>query len=375
MADDGGVTWQRPAEAGGAGSVGAASEARFVRNAWYVALWSHELVAGKLAARTILNEAVLLFRRADGTVAAMADTCSHRFAPLSMGQLLPGDRVQCPYHGLEFGADGRCVHNPHGHQANGSGAIPAAAHLRSYPVVERHRLIWIWMGGKTPDPGKIPDYSCLDSADPLHVTEPGYLLMQAHYELVVDNLLDLSHICYLHAGLLGTADAVAAEISMVQTGDTVTVTRRSADAAMPSMLRLMGAGERGDQWTSISWFPPSCLLLDFGGTPTGAPKADGTGYLAIHLLTPETARTTHYNFTAVRFNVRTEGEAANLEIRGEIAAGRRFAFAEQDQPVIEAQQRRMDQAVGPLKPVLLAIDAGPVQYQRVLDRLVREDAF
>jgi vanillate O-demethylase monooxygenase subunit len=77
----------------------------------------------------------------------------------------------------------------------------------------------------------------------------------------------------------------------------------------------------------------------------------------------------------VRFNVRTEGEAANLEIRGEIAAGRRFAFAEQDQPVIEAQQRRMDQAVGPLKPVLLAIDAGPVQYQRVLDRLVREDAF
>src|SRR3978361_676520 len=95
---------------------------KFVRNTWYVALWSSELPPGKLVARTYLDQPVLLFRREDGTVAAISDTCSHRFAPLSMGTLLPGDRVQCPYHGLEFAADGRCVHNPHG-----SGAIPAAA--------------------------------------------------------------------------------------------------------------------------------------------------------------------------------------------------------------------------------------------------------
>jgi vanillate O-demethylase monooxygenase subunit len=341
----------------------------FVRNIWYVGLWSSELSSGAMVSRTILNEPVLFLRRADGTVAAISDTCSHRFAPLSMGKILPGDRVQCPYHGLEFGADGRCVHNPHG-----TGAIPAAAHLRTYPVVEKHQVLWIWMGTRAPDPDKIPDYSCLDTADPLFVTEPGYLRMQAGYELVVDNLLDLSHICYLHAGLLGTAGVVDADIKMAQTGDTVTVTRRSKDADTPSMLTLMGAGARTDQWTSITWFPPSNLLLDFGGCAPGAAKSTGTGYFAIHFLTPETARTTHYNFTAVRFNVPTEGQALNEEIRAKIAAGRRFAFAEQDQPVIEAQQRRMDLVPG-LQPVLLAIDAGPVQYARVLERLKKEEVL
>ena len=353
-------------------SVGTAEVQRsppaFVRNIWYVGLWSSEVPAGRLVTRTILNQPVLFFRREDGAVAAISDTCSHRFAPLSMGHMLPGDRVQCPYHGLEFGPDGRCVHNPHG-----TGAIPAAAHLQTYPVVEKHRLVWIWMGEKTPDASKIPDYSCLDAADPLHMTEPGYLLMQARYELIVDNLLDLSHISYLHAGLLGTSDTVQSDINVEQNGDIITVTRRSKDGATPSMLKLMGAAERTDQWTSISWFPPSNLLLDFGGCAPGAAKSTGTGYMAIHFLTPETAHSTHYNFTAVRFNVQTQDPAANAEIREKIAQGRRFAFAEQDQPVIEAQQRRMDLSPTPLKPVLLAIDAGPVQYQRVLDRLLKEE--
>ncbi len=106
----------------------------FVRNIWYVGLWSSELSSGAMVSRTILNEPVLFLRRADGTVAAISDTCSHRFAPLSMGKILPGDRVQCPYHGLEFGADGRCVHNPHGHQANGSGWGPGHPTPTKFPI-------------------------------------------------------------------------------------------------------------------------------------------------------------------------------------------------------------------------------------------------
>lgn len=346
----------------------AASASKFVRNIWYVGLWSHELPAGALVARTILNQPVLFFRREDGTVAAISDTCPHRFAPLSMGKLLPNDRVQCPYHGLEFAADGHCVHNPHG-----SGAIPQAAHLPAYQVAEKHKLIWIWMGEKPAETSKIPDYSCLDTALPLHVTDPGYLVMQCGYELIVDNLLDLSHTSYLHAGLLGTADTVVAEIAVEQKDDIVTVSRPSKNAATPGILKMMGAAERGDQWNSISWFPPSCLLLEFGASPAGQPKSSGTGYYAIHLLTPETARSTHYSFTAVRWNVQTPDEAVNREIRDRIAQMRRFAFAEQDQPVIEAQQRRLDQSPVPLQPVLLSIDAGPVQYQRILSRLLHEE--
>jgi vanillate O-demethylase monooxygenase subunit len=342
----------------------------FVRNAWYVANWASAVPAGRLVPLTIMNEPIVLFRRDDGTVSALADTCSHRFAPLSMGQILPGDRVQCPYHGLEFGADGRCVLNPHG-----NGAIPAAAHLRAYPVVEKHSMIWIWMGRKPATPETIPDFSCIDAAPALHVTAPGYLKMQAGYELIVNNLLDLSHTTYLHNGILGNAETVEAKILVEQEGDQVIVSRPIGNVTTPGLLQsLVNWPEpKGDQWQSIRWMPPSCLILETGVSAVGTPKAAGTGFHAIHLLTPETEHTTHYYYTAVRWNVLTEGDEKNAEIRAHILKMRTFAFAEQDAPVIEAQQRRIDQAGGALRPVLLAIDAGPVQYRRILDRLVRED--
>jgi vanillate O-demethylase monooxygenase subunit len=353
-----------------AGAVGL-SGGQFVRNCWYVAAWSAKLAPGELVARTILNQPIVLFRREDKSVAAIPDTCPHRFAPLSMGKLLPGDRVQCPYHGLEFAADGRCVHNPHG-----NGTIPAALHLRGIPAVERHTAIWVWLGDKPATPETIPDFACLDTTPALFVTDPGYLLMRAGYELIVDNLLDLSHTSYLHDGILGNAETVDAEISVVQKGDIVSVSRPSANVTTPGLLRSLATWDspRGDQIQTIDWFAPSCLSLKTGVVPTGRPADEGTGFYAIHLLTPETDKTTHYFFTAARFNVLTEGEANNAAIRANIAKMRLFAFAEQDAPVIEAQQRRIDQAGGALRPTLLAIDAGPVQYRRILARMLREDA-
>ncbi|PAJ85339.1 hypothetical protein CJO66_12290 [Burkholderia ubonensis] len=343
---------------------------RFIRNTWYVAMWASDLPPGKLISRTILNEPVLLFRKEDGSVAAIIDRCSHRFAPLSMGKLLPGDRVQCIYHGLEFGPDGTCVKNPHGNCM-----VPAAAHLRSYPVEERHSLIWIWMGTKTADPATIPDYSCLDNRPVLHVTQPGYLKVHANYELVVDNLLDLSHTSYVHAGVLGTSDTVEAEISVTQQGDVVSVSRPSKNADTPGILKMMSPPgfEKGDQCSTISWYAPSNLILEFGVSKPGQPKEKGTGYYAIHLLTPETERTTHYHYTAARWNVLTEGDEKNAQIREKIFEMRTFAFADQDVPVIEAQQQLMDQAREPLTPTLLAIDAGPARYRRILERLLNED--
>ena len=346
-----------------------AERSRFVRNTWYVAMFSSDLAAGQLMHRTILNEPIVFYRKEEGGVAAITDRCSHRFAPLSMGKLLPGNRVQCIYHGLEFGADGHCVKNPHG-----NAVIPKASHLKSYPVIERHSLIWIWMGDRKADPATIPDYSCLDDRPALHVTRPGYLKVAANYELVVDNLLDLSHISYVHVGILGNADTANADIGVDQKGDVVAVSRISKNAETPGILKMMSpAGfERGDQWNTISWYPPSNMILEFGASKPGEPKEKGTGYFAIHLLTPETDRTTHYHYTAARWNVLTDDEQ-NVKIRDKIYEMRTFAFAEQDVPVIEAQQLCMDRAEQPLKPVLLAIDAGPVRYRRVLDRLLSED--
>jgi phenylpropionate dioxygenase-like ring-hydroxylating dioxygenase large terminal subunit len=348
----------------------AVSGSRFIRNTWYVANWAAWVKPGELVARTILGEPVVLLRKQDGTPAAIGDTCPHRFAPLSMGKILPGDRVQCPYHGLEFNTEGRCVHNPHG-----NGTVPNAANIRGYTVVEKHSLLWIWMGEKTPTPETIPDFSCLDDRPAIHITDPGYLRMTAGYELIVNNLLDLSHTTYLHDGILGNAETVHAEVIVETAGDTVSVSRPAKNVTTPGLLAGLRTWTepRGDQWQTIEWMPPCNLKLETGVSPVGRPKSEGTGFWALHFLTPETDESTHYYFTASRWNVMTEGDARNEEIRAHIAKMRYFAFAEQDAPVIEAQQRRIDHFGGTLQPVLLSIDAGPVQYKRILDRLLREE--
>jgi|TARA_B110000196_G_scaffold48576_1_gene39221 phenylpropionate dioxygenase-like ring-hydroxylating dioxygenase large terminal subunit len=350
-------------------SSGPAPKPRFLRNAWYVVTFSSEFAEGTLVHRTIMNEPIVFFRKEDGGIAAMTDRCAHRFVPLSMGTLLAGDRIQCIYHGLQFGADGKCALNPHG-----SGKISAAMNLKSYTVVEKHTLIWIWMGDKPADPATIPDYSCLDDCPELHVTEPGYLNVKCDYQLLVDNLLDLSHISFTHAGLLGNADTATTDPEVTQDGDVVTVTRNSLDSETPGILKMMFPGiPRGDQWQSISWFPASNLRLEFGCSKVGEPKESGTGYMALHFLTPETERTTHYHYTAARWNVLTDDDQ-NREIRDMIYKGRTFAFADQDVPVIEAQQISMDHGGEGLEPGLLSVDAGPARYVKILDRLLAEEA-
>lgn len=110
----------------------------FLRDVWYVAAWDDE-VGHRPLARTLLNEAVVLYRGANGRPVALEDRCCHRHLPLRMGKV-DGDNIQCGYHGPTFDRQGQCVSIP------GQTAVPLGASVKSYPVVERDRWIWIWMG-------------------------------------------------------------------------------------------------------------------------------------------------------------------------------------------------------------------------------------
>jgi vanillate O-demethylase monooxygenase subunit len=342
----------------------------YLRNAWYVAAWSDDLSDGQLLARTILKQPVVLYRKSDGSVAALEDRCPHRFAPLHMGKIVRGDRVQCPYHGLEFDGSGACVLNPHGTKN-----IPSRARVRSYPVIEKHKAIWIWTGERPPDASKVPDFSVLDNIPEMHATKRDGITIRANYELIIDNLLDLSHTSYLHEGILGNQETVESEIGVEQDGDDVVVSRHASSATAPGLFAILMPSNRGrvDKFTRMRWMPPSNLRLVTGiCMPKAAPES-GTGYHAIHMLTPETDRTTHYFFTAVRFNVLTADDALNAQIRDRISTMRRFAFEEQDAPVIEAQQKIIDASETEVDPVILAIDVGPVRYKQILQKLIRAE--
>jgi vanillate O-demethylase monooxygenase subunit len=342
----------------------------YLRNAWYVAAWSDDLADGQLLARTILKEPVVLYRKPDGNVVALEDRCPHRFAPLHMGKIVAGDRVQCPYHGLEFDPSGACVLNPHGTKN-----IPPRARVRSYPVTEKHKAIWIWMGERPPDLAKVPDFSVLDNVPEMHATKRDRITIRANYELIIDNLLDLSHTCYLHDGILGNSDTVESDITVEQDGADVVVGRHASNAIPPGLFAILmpSRPDRVDKFTRMRWMPPSTLRLLTGICMPGAIPESGTGYHAIHMLTPESDKTTHYFFTAVRFNVLTADDQLNAQIQDKISTTRRFAFEEQDAPVIEAQQQIIDSALTPVNPVILAIDVGPVRYKQILQSLIRDE--
>ncbi|HSW19590.1 MAG TPA: aromatic ring-hydroxylating dioxygenase subunit alpha [Ramlibacter sp.] len=349
------------------------SSPQFLRNAWYAALWSERLIPGELAACTILNEPLVLFRREDGGVAVLRDICPHKFAPLHLGKLLPGDRLQCGYHGLVFDASGACSHNPHG-----EGRIPASCKAKTFDVVERHSMIWIWMGDQAADPSQIPDYSFLDEGSGYDICRRDFIRVRANYRLVADNLLDLSHSPYLHDGVIGGPETVWADIRVEQDGNTVRVQRPKFNVRPTGLLDRIYRkdGQPVDIWSVQRWTPPCYLLNDSGAYPPGGSRKDGAGVLGAHLLTPETDGTTLYHFAAARQGVITDASENQEEFKNWLSDARRHAFQHQDEPMVEAQSQMMrSHPEATARPVLLEIDAGPVRCNRILDQLIRaEDA-
>lgn len=277
----------------------------FLRNCWYAAGFPEE-IGRDLLARTFLNENVVLFRKTDGTPVALEDRCAHRRLPLSMGTLI-GDRLQCGYHGLEYDCTGACVKIP------GQLSVPGGAGVRAYPLVERHRYLWIWMGDpRRADVSLIPDYGKLD--DPDWGTSRIQLNYEAHYQLVVDNLLDLSHLAYVHNTTTGnTAISEDAEVKTEVKGNRVQVKRWASDISpAPTFVEFGGYNANIDSWQISEFSPPSYVKVNYGSAAAGSgiPKGEGFwrqgtwGFQVFHGITPESERTTHqFRYVAHQFGL------------------------------------------------------------------------
>lgn len=336
---------------------------QFLLNTWYAAAWADE-VASALLPRQILGERVVLFRTRGGQASALADRCPHRFAPLSLGRLVD-DQIECGYHGLRFDGAGACTFNP-----QGNGMLPPRATVRRYPLVERDALLWIWMGDDAlADPATIPDFGF--HVDPAYQNVKGYTLAEAHYELLTDNLMDLGHIEFLHAGLLGSEAVRKAHTEVLQDGSTVLSKRLTRDEILPPVLqRWYEAGARPVQrWLDMRWQPAAAMKLTVGVLPNGEPRSSAHESQGAHLLTPATATRTHYFWSQGRNwgGHDPQMDATRLE-------SLRKAFDTQDKPMIEAVQRNMGTwDLASLEPVMLAGDGGPVRARRVLRELLAQE--
>ena len=279
---------------------GRPKEARmFPRNHWYVAALASEVGQAPLG-RMILGDPVVVYRTADGTPVALADRCPHRRYPLSLGNV-DGDLLVCGYHGFTFDSGGTCVAVP------GQDHVPSKAAVRAYPLVERGVWVWIWMGDpEKADPAALPATPWLTDGDEWAVTT-AMAPLRARWGFLIDNLLDLSHETYLHAGYIGTPEVAATPIdtSVDEAAGIVRVNRHMTDVACPAFYaRSTGIDGRIDRWQDIEYFAPGYYLLHSRIAPTGvAPAPDGTDDGAFHLkisygITPATEHST-WDFWAV----------------------------------------------------------------------------
>lgn len=334
----------------------------WLRNCWYMAGWSEEIPAGSKLARTIIDVPLLLWRDQDGRVRAIVDRCAHRLAPLSMGQI-ERDVVRCGYHGLAFdGNSGKCIHNPHG-------PISSALAVRVYPLVERHKVLWVWMGeAEAADEGGIPDMSFIDQT-PQHAFSAGYMPTAADHRLLEDNILDLSHGDYLHAATLGGGSFTRADVMVEERGSNVFVqwTAKREKAIPIWQAELPRPDMLVDTTTEVLWHPSGVMLLD-----SVLKASDSASDIAIvthnaHVMTPETATTTHYFYCNAR-NYRTD----DAEYNAAITAGLAVAFGGEDKPMIEAQQKRIGgRDLLDCQPALLSIDNASTRARRIYKRLVK----
>ncbi len=345
-----------------------AAEARdaFVRNCWYVVEWSRDLTDRPLA-RTVCGEALVVFRTASGAVAALADHCPHRHLPLSLGTVV-GEAIQCPYHGMRFDGAGACVAIP------SQAMIPPAARVRAFPVIERHGWIWVWPGDAAADPALIPDFGQL--SDPAFAAVGRTNHVRCAYPLLTDNLLDLSHVGFVHTTTIGTPEfAEKGRLTTRRTPTGVVVTRLVPDVPPPPtyiMTGILPVGRTIDRWQHIEFIAPSFVKIHVGGAKAGTGALDGRydhglNIWVLNAMTPETATTTHYFWASVRAHAIGD-PAVDALFLDQVGA----AFDE-DKAVLEAQQRAID-VHGDSWSLALRADAGSIEARRALVTRLAEDA-
>lgn len=339
----------------------------FIRNIWYVAAWSSELGPDRPIARTIAGENLALWRRADGSVVAMEDRCPHRLAPLSLGRI-EGDTLRCMYHGLSFGADGLCRHVP------GSDVIPPHSTTLVYPTVEQSSWIWVWLGDpELADPAAIPKGWQID--DPAWVINHSAMDYAADYQLINDNLTDLSHLDYVHETTLGAATGTAwsknqPRVTMLPDG--VLIERWNEDIPV-----YRGSTDRCDRLNSYRYLLPGIFLMTTRLYPIGTAAACDHGQPSIP---PFSERIDQQAATPV-----SEGRSRYLYATGVAASEATPALLadmmtvvnaafEEDRTIIEAQQRVWNVTPAERRKAFIPQDKAPALLRRMIARRIAGEA-
>lgn len=336
-------------------------EAMFLQNAWYVAAWDHEITRA-LNPIKVLGEEIVLYRKSDGGIAALEDACPHRKLPLSMGRLKEDD-VECGYHGLTFDATGTCTRVP------GAETIPHRARVRAYPVERRYDLVWIWMGDPAlADPAaifEIPNWGDPDWG----VNQGESMLLGCNYLYMTDNLLDPSHVAWVHQTSFAGAGTEDTPLETTVHDKGVTVWRWMTDVApapfYAQFLKFQGLCDRKQHY-EVHYPCNAIIKAIFAPAGTGGEgrplHPDVFLMDSYNFMTPVSEDETKYYWFQMR-NFAPE----DAEVSSRFTSSVRGAF-EEDRMVLNAVHRGMKDKRTP--NLDLAIDLGPRRFRSRLARMI-----
>lgn len=338
----------------------------FPLDAWYAAAWDHE-VGRSLTARTVAGRPMVLYRTTSGRTVALADACWHRLVPLSMGTLRGDDEIMCGYHGICYDSRGRATFMP------AQDTINPSATVHSYPVVERHRFVWVWPGDPAlADPTTVPDLFWNEHPD--WAGDGRTIEVGCGYQLVVDNLMDLTHEQFVHGSSIGHDGLSESEFEVTHTDRTVTVTKWMLGIEPPPVWRqalqdrFPDYAGLVDRWQIIRYTAPSTVTIDVGVAKAGTGAAQGdrsqgvTGTV-INTMTPATANTCRYLWSFAR-DWCIDKQAITTRMREGVS---RIFF--EDEVLLEAQQRGIDANPG-YDFYNLNIDAGSMWTRRIVAQMI-----
>ncbi|WP_333908196.1 aromatic ring-hydroxylating dioxygenase subunit alpha [Thalassococcus lentus] len=337
----------------------------FLRNAWYVAGWSSE-IGDDLHPVTVLGEAICLFRAENGDYIGLEDACPHRKLPLTKGRR-KGDTVECGYHGLTFDCAGQCVWAP------GGGRIPSSAKVRAYPCHEKYGLVWIWMGNPAlADPADIFEIENYDNPG-WGINRGAAMALDCNYLLMCDNLLDPSHVAWVHEGSFGQSATRDTPLRVTKTDDGVIVHRWMMDVEpAPFYKKVIGFEGNCDRKQHYEVRYPGHAIIRAIFTPAGTGGEDGPLHEdtfimdSFNFMTPVSESETRYYWFQLR-NIRPDDEDLSKLMSEDV----RKAF-EEDRAVLSEVQKGMSSKTSP--HIDLPIDAGPLRFRRQLQAMINEEA-
>lgn len=332
----------------------------WLNNVWYVAGFEHELDAPVLA-RTIIGKQVVMMRSTAGVVTALEDACPHRLLPLSKGRRT-GDEIRCGYHGMKFDLNGVCIEIP------GQTSIPAKACVKTYPIVVKHGLVWLWLGNpEVANDNLIPDLHWHSS--PEWTSSRGYHLIECDFRLMNDNLLDLSHETYVHIKTIGNEEEETIanfpmEVSVID--DTLVRAHREMPDIDPPPFFAFVLKTQGliNRWQTAIHHLPSINMTDVGVYPVGSPRENAHVMHVLHLVTPETEHSSHYFWAVVR-NFDLEDDALTETIRTAIGA-----TFDEDKEIVELQHAQVVKRCESVPRVAIKLDEASVKARRLLAQQV-----